>query len=225
MVTTGLPTGRRTGRVIGFWWFALSAVAVAAFAALPYLTASLTRLAAQDTGLAAAYAQRPGWVHVVLYVHIVGSGAALAVAPLQFAARVRTRLPRVHRVVGRVAVTAMLLGSAAGLVLAPMNQAGAVGTAGFGGLAVLSLWFAAAALLAARRRDFTAHRRWAVRAFALLYAGVMLRVWLLVLMPAMVAWGGVAPHDAFTAAYAWVPFLCWVPNLVVAEFVLRRQVR
>ncbi|WP_155370174.1 DUF2306 domain-containing protein [Catellatospora vulcania] len=223
MVTTGLSTGRRTARVLGFWWFALSGAAVAAFAVAPYLTASLQRLAEDDAGLAAGYAGRPAWVHVVFYTHIVGGGIALAVSPLQFAARVRARLPQVHRAVGRVAVTAMLFGGAAGLVLAPMNQAGPVGTAGFGALAVLWSWFAAAALRAARRRDFAAHRRWAVRAFAMTYAGVMLRLWLVVLMVAAIGWFGVAPEEAFPVAYAYVPFLCWVPNLLVAEFMLRRR--
>ncbi|GAA1401363.1 DUF2306 domain-containing protein [Catellatospora coxensis] len=223
MVTTGLPAGRRTGRVLGFWWFALSGAAVAAFAVVPYLTASLRQLAEQDAGLAAAYAGRPAWVQAVFYAHIVGGGIALAVSPLQFAARIRARVPRVHRTVGRIAVAAMLVSGVAGLVIAPLNQAGPVGTAGFGALAVLWLWFAVAALRAARRRDFTAHRRWAVRAFAMTYAGVMLRLWLIPLMFAAIGWFGVAPEDAFATAYAYVPFLCWVPNLLVAEFVLRRS--
>ena len=50
------------------------------------------------------------------------------------------------------------------------------------------------------------------RNFALTLAGVALRLW----MPGLLA-GGV-PFDAAYPAVAW---LCWVPNLVVAEAVVR----
>jgi len=62
--------------------------------------------------------------------------------------------------------------------------------------------------------DVAAHRRWMIRTFALTYAGVTLRLWLIVLIP---LFGG-----DFLQAYLLTPFLSWVPNLVVAELLLRR---
>jgi hypothetical protein len=62
-----------------------------------------------------------------------------------------------------------------------------------------------------------------IRAFALTYAAVTLRLWIPVLILAQVPFG-VPEADLFANAYAVVPFLCWVPNLIVAELVIRRTV-
>ncbi|GAA3126404.1 DUF2306 domain-containing protein [Streptosporangium carneum] len=213
--------GSTRRRAVGWWWFVLTAVAIAVIAPLPYLTDSLRTLADGNDEFAANYAAQAPWMHAVFYAHIVFAAVALVLSPVQFAARLRARAPRLHRICGRVAMGCIGLGGVAGLLLAPVNLAGPVGTAGFGALAVLWLAFAVAAYRAIRRGDVAAHRRWAVRTFAMTYAGVMLRVWLPVLTPLLTALGGVDPDVAFTRAYLIVPFLCWVPNLLVAEVVLR----
>jgi hypothetical protein len=61
-----------------------------------------------------------------------------------------------------------------------------------------------------------------VRAFALTYAAVTLRLWLGLLIGAQAA-AGLPAEVAFDRAYAIVPFLSWVPNLLVAELYLRRR--
>jgi len=73
--------------------------------------------------------------------------------------------------------------------------------------------FAATGLRVIVRGDVVAHRRWMLRTFALTYAAVTLRLWLLALVPLL---------GDFPSAYMLVPFLCWVPNLLVAEWLLRR---
>ncbi|MDY7103194.1 MAG: DUF2306 domain-containing protein [Actinomycetota bacterium] len=217
------PTASGSWRgTTAFWWLALSALAIAVFAPLPYLTSSLRELASNDSGLADNYVDRAMWVRAALYVHIVGGGVALALSPLQFARRLRSRAPRLHRVVGRVAFGAIAVGGVAGLVIAPVNEAGLVGVAGFGALGVLWLWFAWRAYRAIRTGDVGAHRRWAVRTFAMTYAAVMLRLWLGVLIGAQIGLLGTADDLAFDRAYLLVPFLCWVPNLIVAERRLAR---
>lgn len=217
----------RTARRASGWfvWLALTSVAIAVYAPFPYLTNSLTSLAAQpDGGLAANYVSRPAAIQAVLYVHMVAGGLALGLSPLQFAARVRARVPRLHRLVGRVVIAAMVVGGLSGMVLSTVNAAGPVGTAGFGLLGALWATFPVLALLAIRRGDVATHRRWMVRGFALTYAGVMLRVLLLLLMSAQ-GLAGVSADVAFERAYVLMPFLCWVPNLVVAEWYLRRRRR
>ncbi|MCD0449558.1 DUF2306 domain-containing protein [Actinocorallia sp. API 0066] len=211
--------GSRAARRAGGWWLALSAVAIALLAPLPYLLSSLDSLAADDHGTAAHVAGRPMAVQAAFYVHIVCGGLALLLSPLQLSSRLRARRTGAHRGVGRVVLIAILLAGAAGLVIAPYNGAGAVGVAGFGLLGLAWLACAVAAFRAIRRRDVPAHRRWAIRLFALTYAGVMLRVWTPLLIMAQV---GVAEELAFDRAYTAVTFLCWVPNLIVAELYLRR---
>jgi uncharacterized membrane protein len=211
----------RRRRVAAYGWFLLSAVAIAVFAPLPYLSDSLQNLAGQND-IAANYASRPPWIQAAFYVHVVGGGIALLLSPLQFAASLRARVPRLHRIAGRIVLASIGLAGVAGLVLAPLSLAGPVGTAGFGTLAVLWVTFAAAALRAIRRGDVGAHRRWVVRTFALTYAAVTLRLWLGALIAVQVALLGVDGDAAFARAYLLVPFLSWIPNLLVAELLLRR---
>ena len=151
---------------MGIWWLTLSALAIAVYAPLPYLTAGIDGLAAGGHEIAANYAARPAWVHVALYVHIAGAATALLLAPVQLAPWVRARVPRLHRVSGRIVIAGMLVGGVGGLALAPVNYAGPVGTLGFGTLAVLSLAFPVLGLLAIRRGDVVVHRRWMLRSFA-----------------------------------------------------------
>ena len=219
--TTTLPDWAPTWRTrTAFWWILLSALAIAVFAPLRYALNPLTDLTANGQDLAANYVDRSAAVQLAFYLHIGFSGLALLLSPLQFLGRLRARHLRVHRAVGRVVLLSIAIGGAAGLVLAPHNLAGPVGTAGFGLLAVLWVTFAATALLAVLRGDVATHRRWMVRTFALTYAAVTLRLWLGVLIAGQIGLAGVDEQTAFERAYLLVPFLSWVPNLLVAEWYL-----
>jgi uncharacterized membrane protein len=186
--------------------------------------ASLETLAAEDHGVAANYVERPAFFQLMLYLHAGFAGVALALSALQFAARLRRRSPRTHRLVGRVVIGTVCIAGPAGFMLSWVNEAGLLGLFGFGGLAVLWTTCAVRAYLAARRRDIIEHRRWAIRMFACTYAGVTLRLWSLLLVGAMTA-GGVGLDTAVDVSYYIVTFLSWVPNVLVAEWWLRRSAR
>jgi hypothetical protein len=98
------------------------------------------------------------------------------------------------------------------LALALGTEAGLVAAAGFGLLAVPWLATTAVGVWKARARDFAAHRQWMIRSAALTFAAVTLRHEL----PLLVL-GGLE----FPTAYTIVAWLCWVPNLLVAEWVVR----
>ena len=212
--TAWAPTWRTRG---AFWWILLSAVAVAVYAPLPYALNSLVDLTANGEPLAANYAERSAGIRSAFYLHISFGGLALLLSPFQFATRLRNRAPHLHRAIGRTILGSIAIAGVGGLNLAPHSLAGPVGTVGFGLLAVLWLVFAATAFRAIRRRDVDTHRRWMIRTFALTYAAVTLRLWLFVLMAGQVDLAGVDAQTAFERAYLVVPFLAWVPNLLVAE--------
>jgi uncharacterized membrane protein len=223
---TTTPTWTPTRRTrSAFWWLLLTALAVAVFAPLQYAFSPLADLAENDSPLAANYADQPLVVRLAFYLHIGFGGLALFLSPFQFATRLRTRAPRVHRAVGRIAVGSIVVAGGAGLVLAPHSVAGPVGTAGFGLLAVLWLTFVVTAFRAIRRGDVPAHRRWMIRTFALTYAAVTLRLWLFVLIFLQTGLAGTDADVAFDRAYLLVPFLSWVPNLLVAERYLATRRR
>ena len=222
----GAAIARPTWRArAAYWWICLSALAIASFAIGPYLTSSLEETGADPSAIAATYAQQDTAVQLAFYLHVFSAGLVLLLSPLQFAARLRARVPRLHRVTGRIVLGSIAIAGIAGLVIAPFNRAGLVGTAGFGLLAVLWLTFAATAFRAIRRGDVPAHRRWMVRTFALTYAGVMLRLWMAALPPIATSLTGVDYQVAWDRIYLVITFACWVPNLVVAELYLRAHRR
>ncbi len=148
-----------------------------------------------------------------LIAHIVGGMMALLFGPPQFLRRLRDRAPAVHRWSGRLYLAGVAIGGVGGLVMASMAYGGPAARLGFAALAVAWLFTTFTALRRILQRDITAHKRWMVRSFALTFAAVLLRLWL----PGLTAAG-----LAFEVAYPAVAWLCWVPNLVVAEVGLRR---
>ena len=153
-----------------------------------------------------------------VYAHVFGSAVALLLGPLQFWAAFRQRRPALHRLAGKVYLgVGVGLGGIAGLILATRAQGGLAGQLGFACLALAWLYTAVHALGAAQSRDFVAHRRWMVRNFALTFAAVTLRLW----MPAAFA----LDRWPFETVYPAVAWLCWVPNLLVADWWLRRRPR
>jgi uncharacterized membrane protein len=222
----GPAIGSRIGSRIGWTWILLSSLAIAAFAVVPYLTSSLPVLAESGAGLAGHYAEQPVPVLVAFFTHIVAGGIALVTGPFQFWRGLRDRAPRVHRWTGRVSLVAIAVAGSAGLVLAPFSAAGLVGFFGFGTLAGLWLLAGWRGYRAIRRGDVPSHRAWMMRAFALTYSAVTLRLWLPLLILVQVPFAGSGGFDgdaAFANAYAAVPFLAWLPNLVVAEWLIRRR--
>jgi len=151
-----------------------------------------------------------GWPF--LYVHIIGAATALLIGPLNFIGAVRRRQPQVHRWIGRTYIVGCLVGAAGGLVVAFGSTAGPVATAGFGLLAVC--WIAAnvQGWRMARARRFGEHRAWMIRSFAMTFAAVTLRLYMPLLAPL---------HIPILNGYRAISFLCWVPNLAVAEVYIR----
>jgi Predicted membrane protein (DUF2306) len=144
-----------------------------------------------------------------IYAHIFASVVALALGPFQFSAKLRTARPGLHRWSGRLYLgVGVLVGGLAGLFMAFYAFGGLPARLGFGCLALAWLYTGFRAYLAIRARDLASHRRWMVRNFALTFAAVTLRLWL----PASVVSG-----FPFELAYPAIAWLCWVPNLLVAE--------
>jgi uncharacterized membrane protein len=163
--------------------------------------------------LAASFRERPWGV----IGHAACGTLALLCGPPQFRRDLRARRRRLHRALGRVYVGAALGAGGTGLFLAAHSFGGAATHLGFGLLAALTLTTTGVAFARIRAGDVAAHRAWMVRSFALIFAGVTLRIEL----PLLVA----AHAGAFAPAYQWVAWLCWVPNLWWAEWYVRRSQR
>jgi hypothetical protein len=153
-------------------------------------------------------------VPLAAFLHLAGSAVALAVGPFQLNTRLRHRFISAHRWMGRCYVVSVLLGGLAAFVLATMAQYGLPSQVGFGLLAVLWLTATGQGYRYIRARNRPLHRRWMIRSYALTFAAVMLRIYL----PLSQVYG-----IPFEPAYQTIAWLCWVPNLIVAEWLILRQ--
>lgn len=151
---------------------------------------------------------------VWLVLHAGSAATALLSGGAQFAQGIRARRPAVHRFTGRVYVGGCLVGGVSGLVLAFGSSAGTIATAGFGSLAVAWLMTTVYGWHHARWRRFADHRRWMIRSWALTLSAVTLRLYIVLAEIADL------PE---AMAYQAISFLCWVPNMALAEYLVRRS--
>ena len=156
-----------------------------------------------------------------LGVHVLCGMLALLIGPFQFVKRLRRRFVRVHRACGVVYVASATGLGVTGLILAPTAYTGAVASAGFTVLALAALFTTWTALQMVMAGRYGEHRRWMIRSFSLIMAGVMLRVW--APLHGVLASAGLV-HFSFETAYAGIAWFCWVPNLLIALWITRRPV-
>jgi len=195
-------------RPAGFALVVLLSLGVAGYAMGVY--GFLPLGAAVHPDMRATFAAHPTGI----YVHVFASVVALVLGPFQFSSRLRVARPGLHRWSGRLYLgVGVLLGGLAGLLMAFHATGGTGSRVGFAGLALAWLFTGFRAYRSIRAGDAALHRRWMIRNFALTFAAVTLRLWL----PASVALG-----MPFAVAYPVVAWLCWVPNLLVAELLLNR---
>jgi len=150
----------------------------------------------------------------MLMMHIIGAMLAILIGPFQFLPGIRKgRWLKVHRWLGRTYLLSVLFGGLGGLYMATLSYGGIISHLGFGTLACLWLYSGYRAYWHIRNKEIEQHRRWMIRNYALTFAGVMLRLY--------VPLSGAAELD-FLTAYVAIAWMCWVPNLLVAEWIIRR---
>ncbi len=147
-------------------------------------------------------------------VHFGVGGLALLIGPFQFLPGMRAKRPVLHRWMGRVYVVGCLASAIAALVLTTDTLTGPVARVGFSLLAGFWIVTTSMAFLKAWQKDFSAHRRWMIRSYALTLAAVTLRIYL----PTSLA----LLQIPFAIAYPLISYACWVPNAIVAEWMIRR---
>lgn len=151
---------------------------------------------------------------VAAFAHLIFGPIALAALPLQMNARLRAHRPGLHRVLGRIAALSMLIAGAAALAMLPGFTGSWFAAAGFAALGSLWIIFTLIAVQSARTKDFARHRAFMLRAAALTFGAVTLRI---IMAPLMAAgWTVVQTYDVT----AWGS---WLPTLLAVEWWLARQ--
>lgn len=151
---------------------------------------------------------------VVTLIHFLGGAVAIVAGALQFSASLRLRHRGLHRWLGRFYVLAIVFSGVAGLILAVNSIGGLYVASGFGLMAIFWLATTLNAYRLIRIGNVKSHQNWMVRSYAVTLAGLTLRLYLGV---------SVILGIKFFDAYPVLAWICWVPNLLLAEWFVRRR--
>ena len=149
-----------------------------------------------------------------IYLHIFASIIALAIGPFQFNEKFRLNKIQVHRLLGKIYLISILIGGLSGLYMSQYSFGGMISHSGFFTLAILWLATGYKAYHSIKNKNVKAHQYWMLINFALTFAAVTLRTGLGI---------GFASGTPFEVFYPYLAWLCWVPNLLVALVIAKRQ--
>ena len=149
------------------------------------------------------------------YTHIILGGLALLIGWTQFSTRFRDKNLNRHRQLGKIYVISVLLSSIAGISIGFFATGGILSKLGFICLGIIWLSSTLMAYQYIRKVQIERHQKMMIYSYAACLAAVTLRIWLPLLTMTF--------HN-FIVAYTIVAWLCWVPNIIVANIIARRIV-
>lgn len=148
------------------------------------------------------------------YTHVAGGLIALAIGWIQFWKSFRDKRLSTHRALGKLYVMVILLASIAAGYSAVFATGGFGNQLGFFSLAVAWFFTTLMAYLSIRKGKLQSHKNWMTYSYALTCAAVTLRIFL----PIWMAMG-----IPFEEAYNAISWFCWIPNLVVAQWIINKK--
>ncbi len=158
--------------------------------------------------------------NVGFYLHIILGGLALLIGWMQFSVKLRTKKLKLHRQIGKAYVLMALISASTSIYIAFYATGGIIASLGFLTLGCIWFYTTLKAYTEIRRGHIEQHQKMMIYSYAACFSAVTLRIYLPLLVMLF--------HD-FNQAYVVVAWLCWIPNIVVAFFLVkqlkRRKVR
>lgn len=152
---------------------------------------------------------------IAFFIHVYASMWVLLAGFTQFSKFLLRNNPSLHRTMGYIyVVDVLLITGPAGLLMGFYANGGIFSRVAFITLAVLWIGFTAMALTRARQGRYKEHRNFMIRSFALTLSALTLRAWKYGITNTM----SLPPMDV----YRVVAWLGWVPNLLLAEYLIYR---
>ena len=152
---------------------------------------------------------RVNWV----FPHVVCGVVALLIGPFQFSERLRNTNLTVHRRMGYVYLTMVLIGGIAGGVLAMTSQVNLTYKMGLFGLAIAWLLTSGMALFFILKRKTEQHKEWMIRSYVVTFAFVIFR-----LFSDLLKHYEVTENADRLALMSWA---CWAIPLLFIEPILQ----
>ena len=101
-----------------------------------------------------------------------------------------------------------------GLYIATHATGGVISISGFFSLGAVWIYTTFVGYNAIRKGNVKLHEKMMIYSYAACFAAVTLRIWLPILTSTL---------SEFVSAYRIVAWLCWVPNLIIAYFIINTK--
>jgi uncharacterized membrane protein len=156
----------------------------------------------------------PYW-KAAFFIHVLSSIFLLIAGFTQFYDPLR-KFSTVHRMVGKVYIVIIVfLSGPAGFVMALYANGGTPPKVAFSILSILWIFFTAKAWIEIRKGNYIDHGNFMLRSYALTLSALTLRAWKYIIVLIF------HPHPM--DGYMIVAWLGWIPNLLVAEWLITRK--
>ena len=146
------------------------------------------------------------------YGHIIFGGIALAIGWIQFNNKWRRKNISLHRKIGKIYIIAVLISGVCGVFIGYFATGGIVSSVGFISLGIIWLGTTTGSFIAIKNGNIYKHQVLMIYSYAACFAAVTLRIWLPLLIISI---------GEFLPAYRIVAWLCWVPNIIAAYFIVK----
>lgn len=150
--------------------------------------------------------------NVAFYTHISTGGIALLIGWMGFIKKWRMRNIGLHRNIGKVYVVTALASSLGGIYVGFFANGGWIAASGFVSMGFIWLYTTWKAYQFIRAKNIEAHQKMMTYSYAVCFAGVTFRLWLPLLIISL---------GNFDLAYPIAAWMCWVPNVFVAYFLVK----
>ncbi len=151
------------------------------------------------------------------YTHVFTSVLLLIAGITQFSSRIIKGFLRLHRRMGMTYLIVLIFFSGPGaFVMGIYANGGPAARVSFVFLTLIWMAFTIFAWYYVRKKDYIAHGEFMIRSYALTLSAITLRLYLYFIHHFHF---GLKPLDK----YIIVAWLSWVPNLIIAEILIRRE--
>jgi len=150
------------------------------------------------------------------YIHVFTSVFTLLLGGLQFFKSFAYKYKKLHRSIGIAYVLLVAFFSGpSGLIMGWYASGGIAAQISFMTLSVLWIGFTVIAFIKARNKKIRQHQNYMLRSYLLTLSAVTLRTYTL-LVPVLL-------HLRGKEAYIMIAWLSWVPNLLLAEILIKAR--
>ncbi len=152
--------------------------------------------------------------NIAFYTHISFGGIALLIGWLQFHQKIRKKYTALHKTVGKIYVVSILISGPSGFYISFFASGGISTFLGFSIGALLWTILTFLGYLKIRQGNLELHKKYMMYSYAGTFGAVTLRLWLPLLMYIF---------GSFIIAYQIVAWLSWLPNLIIAHLILKKN--